>query len=91
MNADHIIELEKSLNQSHECPARSFASFRSNFLIGRALTLDDNTVYDGRGKDMRLLVRYEETDAPEKNMLWKMFISHIKTISIQGDSINVEQ
>ena len=91
MNADHIIELEKSLNQSHECPARSFASFRSNFLIGRALTLDDNTVYDGRGKDMRLLVRYEETDQPEKNMLWKMFISHIKTISIQGDSINVEQ
>jgi len=91
MNADHIIELEKALNQSHETPARSFASFRSNFLVGRALTLDRNTVYDGRGKDMRLLVRYEETTAPQKNKLWKSFISHIKTISIQGDSINVQQ
>ena len=91
MNADHIIELEKSLNQSHGTPARSFANFRSNFLVGRALTLDANTVYDGRGKDMRLLVRYEETTAPQKNKLWKSFISHIKTISIQGDSINVQQ
>lgn len=91
MNADHIIELEKSLNQSHGTPARSFANFRSNFLVGRALTLDPNTVYDGRGKDMRLLVRYEETTAPQKNKLWKSFISHIKTISIQGDSINVQQ
>jgi hypothetical protein len=90
MNADHIIELQNALQQSHNTPPRSVASFRSNFLVGRSLTLDENTVYNGIGKDMRLLVRYEGT-APEHNKLWKNFISHIKTVSIQGDSINVMQ
>lgn len=90
MNADHIIELQSALQQSHSTPPRSVSSFRSNFLVGRALTLDDNTVYNGIGKDMRLIVRYEGTQ-PEHNKLWKSFISHIKTVSIQGDSINVMQ
>ena len=90
MNMDHIIELEKALNQSHQTPARSFSSFKSNFLIGRALTLDENTIYDGRGKDMRLQLRYEGT-APTKNKLLKTFISHIKTISIEGTNVNVVQ
>ncbi len=90
MNADHIIELQNALQQSHNTPPRSFSSFKSNFLVGRSLTLDENTVYNGIGKDIRLLVRYEGT-APEHNKLWKNFISHIKTVSIQGDSINVMQ
>ena len=90
MNADHIIELQNALQQSHGTPPRSVASFRSNFLVGRALTLDENTVYNGIGKDMRLLVRYEGS-APLHNKLWKNFISHVKTVSIQGDSINVMQ
>ena len=90
MNADHIIELQNALQQSHGTPPRSVASFRSNFLVGRALTLDENTVYNGIGKDMRLLVRYEGTQ-PDHNKLWKNFISHVKTVSIQGDSINVMQ
>ena len=88
LNQGHIIELEKSLQQSHGVPPRCFADFRSNFLIGRALTLDESTIYDGRGKDIRLLLSYEGT-APQKNKLWKNFISHIKTISIRGDSIDV--
>ncbi len=90
MNADHIIELQNALQQSHGTPPRSVASFRSNFLVGRALTLDENTVYNGIGKDVRLLVRYEGTQ-PDHNKLWKNFISHVKTVSIQGDSINVMQ
>tara|TARA_R110002020_G_scaffold231502_4_gene442677 strand:+ start:59 stop:1699 length:1641 start_codon:yes stop_codon:yes gene_type:complete len=90
MNADHIIELQGALQQSHGTPPRSMSSFRSNFLLGRLLTLDDNTVYNGIGKDMRLIVRYEGTP-PEHNKLWKNFISHVKTVSIQGDSINVMQ
>ena len=90
MNADHIIELQNALQQSHGTPPRSVASFRSNFLVGRALTLDENTVYNGIGKDMRLLVRYEGTQ-PDHNKLWKNFISHVKTIQIDQNSINVIQ
>ena len=88
LNQGHLIELEKALEQSHGVPARCFADFRNNFLIGRALTLDANTVYDGRGKDIRLLTSYEGT-APDKPKLWKIFVSHIKTISIKGDSVMV--
>ena len=88
LNQGHLIELEKALQQSHGVPPRCFADYRSNFLIGRALTLDDNTIYDGRGKDIRMLLSYEGT-APDKNKLWKVFVSHIKTVSIRGDSINV--
>tara|TARA_R110002096_G_scaffold428617_1_gene640546 strand:+ start:2029 stop:3789 length:1761 start_codon:yes stop_codon:yes gene_type:complete len=89
-NADHLIELEKALNQSHGVPCRSLASFRSNFLVGRALTLDPNTVFNGIGQDVRLLARYEGTP-PTHNKLWKFFISHVKTVSVKGDSINVQQ
>lgn len=91
MNMDHIIELEKAINQSHGMVARCFSSFKSNFLLGRALTLDENTIYDGRGKDIRLVCRYEETDTPEHNKLWKHFISHTKTLQIEGANINVMQ
>ncbi len=91
MNMDHIVELEKSINQSHGMVARCFSSFKSNFLLGRALTLDENTIYDGRGKDIRLVCRYEEATTPQKNKLWKHFISHTKTLQIEGANINVMQ
>ena len=88
LNQGHLIELEKALQQSHSTPPRCFADFRNNFLLGRALTLDEDTIYDGRDKDIRLLLSYEST-APDKNKLWKIFVSHIKTVTIKGDSINV--
>lgn len=88
-NADHLIELEKAINQSHDCTCRSVLAFKENFLIGRALTLDDRTIYDGRGKDFRLVVRY--SDVQTKNKLWKIFVSHIKTLEIKGESLTVLQ
>jgi len=91
MNMEHITELEKALQQSHGATPRSFSAFKSNFLIGRALTLDPNTIYDGRGKDVRLVCRYEEATQPQKNKLWKHFISHIKTLSVEGADIQVQQ
>ncbi len=91
MNMDHIIELEKSLLQSHGATPRSFSAFKSNFCIGRALTLDPNTIYDGRGKDIRLVARYEESTQPQHNKLWKHFISHTKTLMVDGADIQVQQ
>ena len=91
MNMDHIIELEKALMQSHGTTPRSFQAFKSNFLLGRALTLDQNTIYDGRGKDIRLVARYEEANQPEFNKLWKNFISHVKVLELEGNNINIIQ
>ncbi len=93
IDQNHLIELEKALIQSHNCTPRSFVNYKNNFVIGRALTLDSNTIYDGRNKDMRLNLRYEEAvpaaRGARKGKLWKIFISHIKTIQIKGDSIMV--
>lgn len=91
MNMEHIIELEKSLQQSHGATPRSFSAFKSNFCIGRALTLDPNTIYDGRGRDIRLVARYEESTQPQHNKLWKHFISHTKTLVVEGADIQVQQ
>ncbi len=88
IDANHLIELEKSLIQCHNCQPLSFADYRNNFLIGRALTLSTNTIFDGRGKDCRLNVRYEGS-APQKDKLWKIFTHHIKTVMIKGDDIQV--
>lgn len=88
-NGDHFIELETALNQSHGTPCRSLMNYKEQFLIGRGLTLDPNTIYDGRGKDFRLVLRYGT--GQEKNKLHKVFISHIKTLHIEGDSMVVEQ
>lgn len=94
IDQNHLVELEKSLQQSHGCVPRSFVNYQHNFLIGRALTLDSNTIYDGRNKDLRLNLRYEDAISAgrtaRKEKLWKIFISHIKTIMIKGDSIMVE-
>ena len=88
IDANHLIELEKSLIQCHNCEPLSFADYRSNFLIGRALTLSTNTIFDGRGKDCRLNVRYEGL-TPQKDKLWKLFVHHIKTVSVKGDDISI--
>ncbi len=90
MNMEHISELEKGLMQSHGVVPRSFAQFKSNFCVARALTLDPNTIFNGIGEDIRLVCRYEETTQPQKNKLWKHFISHIKTVSIEGANIQVQ-
>jgi len=88
-NGDHMIELESALNQSHGVPCRSLMNHKSDFLIGRALTIDKNTIYDGRGRDVRLVLRYGT--GQEKNKLHKIFVSHIKTLVIEGSNIVVEQ
>tara|TARA_R100000951_G_scaffold114528_3_gene119607 strand:+ start:675 stop:2462 length:1788 start_codon:yes stop_codon:yes gene_type:complete len=94
IDQNHLIELEKSLIQAHGCTPRSFVNYQNNFLIGRALTLDSNTIYDGRNKDLRLNLRYEGADdairGARKEKIWKIFISHVKTIQIKGDSIQVQ-
>ena len=88
-NGDHMIELESALNQSHGVPCRSLMNHKSQFLIGRAMTIDKNTIYDGRGRDVRLVLRYGT--GQEKNKLHRIFVSHIKTIHIEGSNIVVEQ
>ena len=82
-----IIELEKALVMAGVKP-HSMMAFRKNFVIGRALSLQDG-VYDTRGKDFQLQVEYQETADPEKNKLWNVFAAHLRRIVISGNAISV--
>ena len=86
IDAQPLIELEKALVQAG-IPARSFADFNNNFIIGRALSLN-NGVYDTRGKDFNLMVNYQDT-APTKNKLWYNYVFALRRINIKGDSVSV--
>jgi hypothetical protein len=69
----------------------SFAKFRENWCIGRALTLQDGVV-DLRGRDFSLQTQYDEEDAdyPAKNKLWMSWVAHLRRIVVKGDSIMIE-
>tara|TARA_R110000824_G_scaffold13440_1_gene58569 strand:+ start:1487 stop:3295 length:1809 start_codon:yes stop_codon:yes gene_type:complete len=86
-----LIELEKALAMGGIHPL-SFAKFRENFCIGRALSLQDG-VADLRGKDFSLQVQYDLPDAGEpgaKNKLWMNWVSHLRRIVVRGDAISLE-
>jgi len=85
-----IIELEKALAMGGIRPL-SFSKFRDNFVVGRALTLQDGVV-DLRGRDFSLQVQYDaELGAfPAKNKLWMNWVAHLRRIVVKGDSIMIE-
>lgn len=84
-----MIELEKSLLMSSIEP-HSFRAFQRNAVLGRALSLNDG-VYDTRGKDYSLQLEYNHPTTPStENKLIHSFVSHLRTLSISGDSITVE-
>ena len=88
LNQQCLIEQEKALHQSGIDPL-SFAAYKKNFFIGRALSLQ-NGVYDARGRDFSLQVESNEGDGPKKNKLWNCWVSHLRRIVVRGDSIALE-
>lgn len=90
ISQQHLIELEKALVMGGIIPF-SFKSFRTNFAIGRALSLQSG-VYDTRGKDFALQTNYQDntTGGGSKAKLWNCFCAHIRRVAIKGDSIVLE-
>ncbi len=82
-----LIELEKALVMAGIKP-HSMMNFQKNFVIGRALSLQDG-VYDTRGKDFQLQVEYQETAPPAFNKLWNVWAAHLRRIVISGNAIQV--
>lgn len=85
-----IIELEKALAMGGIRPL-SFAKFRENFCIGRALSLQDGVV-DLRGKDFSLQVIYDSAlgGHTARNKLWNNWVAHLRRIVVRGDAISIE-
>lgn len=96
VQAQHLIELEKALNQAKITP-RSFRGFVDNFVIGRAFALFDG-VADLNNRTNQIQLAYEETEGdtdadprvPQKNKLFNCFVFHIRTISIRGETVSVQ-
>ena len=88
IDAQHLIELDKALSQA-DIKGHSLQRFNQNFIIGRALALGDS-VYDGRNKDFSLQVNYNEVTPPTKNKLWCMYVYHIRSLIINGNSVVVD-
>jgi len=82
-----LIELEKALVMGGIKP-HSMLAFRKNFVIGRALSLQDG-VYDTRGKDFQLQVEYQEAAIPEFNKLWNVWCGHLRRLVISGNAIQI--
>lgn len=82
-----LVEAEKALAMSDIEPL-SFMPFRSNFFIGRALTLGKNAVYDARGKDFNLQLEYTGSDQT-KPKLWNNFVSHLRRLEIKNGGLMV--
>ena len=93
IDANYIVELEKTL-MSFGIEPKSFEYYNKNFLVGRMLAIGENAVFDGRGRTARLDLKYEGTDAgynvPSVNTLWKIFVSHLRTLTIKANDIQVE-
>lgn len=89
ISAQHIVEIEKALSSSGFIEPLSFEAYNRNFIIGRTLGIQDNMVYDARGKDFNLQLNYNETASPAKNKLVNMFVFHIRRIVIKNESVMV--
>ena len=83
-----MIEAEKALAMADIEPL-SFASFQSNFFLGRALALGRNAVYDARGRDFNLQLQYTGT-TPTKNKLWNNYCAHLRRLVIKNGSVEVQ-
>ena len=90
ISAQHIVEVEKALSSSGFIQPLSFEAYNRNFIIGRTLGIQQNMVYDARGRDFNLQLNYNESSAPDKNKLVNMFVFHIRRFIIKNESVMVE-
>jgi hypothetical protein len=93
ISAQHLIELEKGLNQSR-IVARSFCDYNRNFVISRGYAIN-NGVANLNNKTNQLQLLYNEStvagvdEPPLHNKLLMCFVYHLRRISIKGDSVTV--
>lgn len=93
ISAQHLIELEKGLNQARVTP-RSFCDYNRNFIVSRGYALNDG-VSNLNNKTNQLQLLYNESNAagvdqpPLHNKLLMCYVYHLRRITIKGDSVVV--
>lgn len=89
IDAFKIFEDEKSLSNAGITP-RSFVKFLDNWILGRGFALGSGAM-DLRGKDLSVILKYEESSAPTKPKMVQSFVFHIRKLIMRGNgSVDIE-
>lgn len=89
IDAFHIYELEKTLDNAG-IPPRSFVHYLDNFCFGRGFSAGGQSgVLDLRGKDLAVILKYQETTQPSKPKLFNSFVFHIRRLTIRDGAVDV--
>lgn len=90
IDAFHIYELEKVLDNSGSIEPRSFSEYMNNFCFGRGFSAGGQKgAMDLRGKDLSVILKYQETTAPTKNKMFQSFVFHLRRLMIRDGSIDI--
>ncbi len=87
IDAFHLYELEKCLDNAGIVP-RSFRAFKDNFVFGRGFGVNQGAL-DLRGKDLAVILKYTNADAPAKGKLFNSFVVHVRRFLIGTGSVQV--
>jgi hypothetical protein len=81
--------LEKALDNAEINP-QSFQSYLENFCFGRGFSAGGQKgAMDLRGKDLSIILKYQETTAPTKNKLFNSFVFHLRRLMIRDGAVDV--
>jgi hypothetical protein len=82
IDAFHLFELEKALDNAGIVP-RSFRKYLDNWVVGRGFAINQGAM-DLRGKDLSVLLKYEETESPTVNKIVNSFVFHVRRLVLRG-------
>jgi len=89
IDAFHLFELEKSLDNAEIAP-RSFSEFQNNFVFGRGFSAGGQKgAMDLRGKDLAVILKYNEATAPTKPKIFNSFVFGLRRLIIRDGSIDM--
>lgn len=89
IDAFHIYELEKCLDNAGIQP-KSFQNYLENFCFGRGFSAGGQKgAMDLRGKDLSVILKYQETVAPTKPKLFNCFVFGLRRLRLSDASVDV--
>lgn len=89
IDAFHIYELEKVLDNGGIDP-KSFTGYMENFCFGRGFSAGGQKgAMDLRGKDLQVILKYQESTAPTKGKLFNSYIVHLRRLMIRDGAVDV--
>lgn len=85
----HLFEIEKALDNAEIAP-RSFSEFQNNFVLGRGFSAGGQKgAMDLRGKDLAVILKYNESTAPTKPKMFNSFVFGLRRLIIRDGAIDI--